>query len=265
MTEFFANILGGSPKSENLGSFFSFIAKKLFIFVGYLLKNYLLNRIKKIELMKANLMMAGAMLLLLTNCTEKKPGGIRDAANEMKAAQDSQKNPEGVVEVQIKDNGAVVPNPNIREVTIHPADGHFHFKNVDRAGKVRDGKGNKGELEFTLAQDSLMRKYVAALAKVANNKSFDAQKPCVGMGSLEFTLIKATKDTVRFTIPGGSRCQKDIMPEAFALDELITSAIASGAIKADSHEGHDHKGHEGHDHDDHKGHDHKHDEKGHKH
>ncbi|MFM2268597.1 MAG: hypothetical protein RL757_2038 [Bacteroidota bacterium] len=219
--------------------------------------------------MKATSILLATAVIALTSCQENKPSEIKNAAKEIDAAQKAQDMPEGIMEVRIRDNGAVVPDPNVRTFVIHPASKHFHFANEDRTGKVKDGKNNKGEIEFNLAQDTVMRKYVAVLAKVANNKVFlQTDKPaCVGVNGLDFMLIKATKDTIRFSIPGGSRCDKSIFPEAFALQDLLEEAIKTGKIETDHHDGdHDHehgkgeKGHEGHDHHDHEKH-----EKGHKH
>ncbi len=214
--------------------------------------------------MKATSILLATVAIALTSCQENKPSEIKNAAKEIDAAQKAQDMPEGVMEVRIRDNGAVVPNPVIKTFVVHPASKHFHFTYEDRAGKVMDGKDNKGEIEFNLAQDTMMRKYVSALAKVANNKVFATDKPaCVGVSGLDFMLIKATKDTIRFSIPGGLRCDKSIFPEAFALQDLLEEAIKTGKIETDHHD-HEHgkseKGHEGHDH-----HDHEKGEKGHKH
>jgi hypothetical protein len=152
-------------------------------------------------------------------CENKKS----DSADTIKAAEVVAA--KAIRAISYRDNGAVVPFPNVRQVTVVVEDSSKIFMNYATIKAGKDSTDQKITVEDAARREEIYDK-ILELAELPDGIDIKPGKqPCVGSRSIDISVFFNNGDTSRFSIMGGARCDKTLCPPFWAIDSLADILI----------------------------------------
>lgn len=136
-----------------------------------------------------------------------------------------------VMEIKYIDEGAVVPNPRIRDISIVLKDSvnallsYWQYSN----NTVDTSKTN-----IPIPKDKIEEIYdnLVKLSDIPDGMEINPGKvPCVGHKSINVAIIFNTGDTSRFKINGGALCDADVIPEWKMIDSITNVLYSQVGVK----------------------------------
>ena len=123
------------------------------------------------------------------------------------------------------DNGAVVPEPNKRQVTFTVEDSTKIALIYAEFKKNIEPKGEKIPISDAERREQVYDN-ILELSDLPDGIDIKPGKqPCVGSQGIDIAVFYANGDTTRFSIMGGARCDKTLCPSFWALDSLANLLI----------------------------------------
>jgi hypothetical protein len=127
--------------------------------------------------------------------------------------------------ISYRDNGAVVPFPNVRQVTVVVEDSSKIFLNYAAINAGKDSTDQKITVADAARREEIYDK-ILELAELPDGIDIKPGKqPCVGSRSIDISVFFNNGDTSRFSIMGGARCDKTLCPPFWAIDSLADILI----------------------------------------
>lgn len=160
-----------------------------------------------------------AIVLFVSSCINFNTKSNEDGSNEA-----IDKNaPKTVKEVILEDNGAVVPTPQSHRVVLKLKNSEsILLSYVEQNGESQDGTQNDIEIDGNTIES--MRDEIDKIIESAED-GIDVKvgkQPCVGMNSLNVSVVYNTGDTSRFAVTGSARCDPSLYPSVWAVDSMAT-------------------------------------------
>lgn len=160
-------------------------------------------------------------VVMTISCINIKPKSDENSTDENETTGHSKI--KKIEEVILVDNGAVVPSPLTRRVTWRLKNDenillHYTEQNGD------DSKLMQSDMTLTGDARDEMRDEIEKVAEFTDDALSIKQgkQPCVGMNSLQVSVIYSTGDTSRIAISGSVRCDPSLYPSVWALDSMAT-------------------------------------------
>ena len=123
------------------------------------------------------------------------------------------------------DNGAVVPEPNKRQVTFTVEDSTKIALAYAEFRENMEPKGEKIPISDAERRDEIYDS-ILELADLPDGIDIKPGKqPCVGSQGIDIAVFYSNGDTTRFSIMGGARCDKTLCPSFWVLDSLANLLI----------------------------------------
>jgi hypothetical protein len=137
-----------------------------------------------------------------------------------------------VKEIKYIDEGAVVPNPRIREISILLQDSANAHLNYLTYTQNQGNDTTKKDIKVTQERVELFYDNMIKLADLPDGMEIIPGKvPCVGKKSINVSIIFNTGDTSRFKISGGALCDNDVIPEWKLIDSLTSVIYTESLVK----------------------------------
>ena len=137
-----------------------------------------------------------------------------------------------VKEIRYTDEGAVVPNPRIREISILLQDSANANLNYWAYTQNQGNDTTKRDIKVTQERVELFYDNMVKLADLPDGMEVIPGKvPCVGNRGINVAIIFNTGDTTRFKINGAALCDRDVIPEWKLIDSLISVIYAESLVK----------------------------------
>ena len=165
------------------------------------------------------------LLILFVACENKAPVIKNDPEDRTLIARD-------VKEIRYTDEGAVVPNPRIREISILLQDSVNANLNYLTYIQNQGNDTTKKDIKVTQERVELFYDNMVKLADLPDGMEVIPGKvPCVGNRGIHVAIIFNTGDTSRFKINGAALCDRDVIPEWKLIDSLISVIYAESLVK----------------------------------
>jgi hypothetical protein len=124
------------------------------------------------------------------------------------------------------DKGAVVPFPNMRQVTFTVEDSTNIFLNYAEFKGDVDAAGEKVSISDATRREEVYDK-ILELAELPDGIDIKPGKQtCVGSQGIDVSVIFTNGDTSRFSIMGGARCDKSLCLPFWHIDSLTNLLLA---------------------------------------
>jgi hypothetical protein len=124
------------------------------------------------------------------------------------------------------DKGAVVPFPQMRQVTFTVEDSTKIYLNYAEFKGEVDATGEKVTISDANQREEVYDK-ILELAELPDGIDIKPGKQtCVGSQGIDVSVIFNNGDTSRFSIMGGARCDKSLCPSFWHIDSLTTLLLA---------------------------------------
>lgn len=124
------------------------------------------------------------------------------------------------------DKGAVVPFPQMRQVTFTVEDSTKIYLNYAEFKGEMDASGEKVSISDANRREEMYDK-ILELAELPDGIDIKPGKEiCVGSQGIDVSVIFNNGDTSRFSIMGGARCDKSLCPSFWHIDSLTTLLLA---------------------------------------
>ena len=124
------------------------------------------------------------------------------------------------------DKGAVVPFPQMRQVTFTVEDSTKIYLNYAEFKGEVDTTGAKVTISDAHKREEVYDK-IMELAELPDGIDIKPGKEtCVGSQGIDVSVIFNNGDTSRFSIMGGARCDKSLCPSFWHIDSLTTLLLA---------------------------------------
>ncbi len=137
-----------------------------------------------------------------------------------------------VKEIRYTDEGAVVPNPRIREISILLQDSANANLNYLTYTQNQGNDTTKRDIKVSQERVELFYDNMVKLADLPDGMEVIPGKvPCVGNRGIHVAIIFNTGDTSRFKINGAALCDRDVIPEWKLIDSLISVIYAESLVK----------------------------------
>ena len=151
--------------------------------------------------------------MLLTACESENARAEAAIAKEKLASKT-------IRQVMYIDNGAVVPMPNMQQITLNVEDTlkmQLMFWNMN--GGVDTTKSS-----FTITDAQIreeLRDNLTELSDIPDGSDIKQGKaPCVGANNIDIAMIFSSGDTSRFSILGAARCDKSLCQPFWSIDSI---------------------------------------------
>lgn len=137
-----------------------------------------------------------------------------------------------VKEIRYTDEGAVVPNPRIREISILLKDSANANLNYLTYTQNQGNDTTKKDIKVTQERVEFFYDNMVKLADLPDGMEIIPGKvPCVGNRGIHVAIIFNTGDTSRFKINGAALCDRDVIPEWKLIDSLTSVIYTESLVK----------------------------------
>lgn len=160
-----------------------------------------------------------SMVFFASSCINFNTKSDENSSSEMV----DKNTPKMVKEVILEDNGAIVPIPQRHRVVLKLKNSEsILLSYAEQNGEIQDGTQNDIAIDDNTRES--MRDEIDKIIESAED-GIDVKvgkQPCVGMNSLNVSVVYNTGDTSRFAVTGSARCDPSLYPSVWAVDSMAT-------------------------------------------